>query len=151
MIAPMLAGVVYFAGLSQFVQLLRDCNVKRVYFHSFWAKVKADTPPDWYELVDLHCLAGLTSFANAFKMVVSGDGALETDSVRLTANRNRIGKAFRNAWQPGKGERVRLITGQVIDDRPPQSAWVPVDYFLAGTIPTEFFVVDYIQAESGDK
>lgn len=147
MIAPMLAGVVYFSMLPDFVQLLRDCNVKRVYFHSFWAKVKVDTPPNEYELVDIHCLAGLTSFANAFKMVVNGSGSSDTDNAKLCANRNTIGKAFRNAWQPGKGERIRLITGQVVDNRPPQSAWVPIDDFLAGTNPTVYSVVYYAQGE----
>jgi hypothetical protein len=147
MIAPMLAGVVYFSMLSDFAQLLHDCNVKRVYFHSFWAKVKTGTPPDTCELIDLHCLAGLTSFANAFKMVVNGSGVSDADDAKLTANRDLIGKAFRRAWQPGKGERIRLIIGQVIDDRPPQSAWVPIGDFLAGTKPTEFPIVDYSLVE----
>lgn len=147
MIAPMLAGVVYFSMLSDFAQLLCDCNVKRVYFHSFWAKVKADTPPNGYELVDLHCIAGLTSFANAFKVVVNGSSVSDTDSAKLTANRNLIGRAFRKAWQPGKGERIRLIIGQVVDNRPPRSVWVPIDDFLAGTEPTKISVVNYFSAD----
>lgn len=151
MIAPMLAGVVYFSMLSDFVRLLHDANVKRAYFHSFWAKVKADTPPNGWELVDLHCIAGLTSFANAFKVVVNGSGVSDTDSAKLTANRNLVGSAFRKAWQPGRGERIRLIIGQVIDNRPPRSAWVPIDDFLAGTEPTEFPVVCYIQGEGKDR
>lgn len=145
MIAPMLAGVVYFSVLSDFVRLLHDCNVKRVYFHSFWAGVSID------HYADCHCLAGLTSFANAFKLVVNGVTHLETDPEQITANRNIVGAQFRKLWSPEKGGRIRLIVGQVIDDRPPQSAWVPMDDFLAGKIPADFPVVRYTQGEKANK
>jgi len=54
-------------------------------------------------------------------------------------------------WKPEKGSRIRLIVGQVIDDRPPRSAWVPIDDFLAGKIPAEFPVVRYVQDRTGGK
>jgi len=144
MIAPMLAGVVYLSVVKDFVQVLNDCNVKRVYFHSFWAKKDAETGSPYY---DCHCLAGLTSFANAFKMVVNGGSHPSPDSKWLTANRSLAGKRFQDLWMSNKSGRIRLLVGQVMDDRPPVSAWVPIDDFLAGTVPSDYPVVCYTQVE----
>lgn len=143
MIAPMLSGVVYFGVLSDFVRLLHDCNVNRVYFHSFWAERETEKGLVYN---DCHCLAGLTAFANAFKIVVNGGVLYETSNIaQLVANRNLVGKEFRKQWKPDRGGDVRLIVGQVIDDRPPQSAWVPIDAFLAGYVaaPNDYPVVRY--------
>lgn len=145
MIAPMLAGVVYLSALPDFVRLLRDCNIRRVFFHSFWAEVGSCA------YVDCHCFAGLTSFANAFKMVVNGQEVEDPRGGDLTKNRNLVGAQLRTLWNPGKGDRIRLIVGQVIDDRPPRSAWVPIDDFLAYRIPADFPVVRYIENRTGEK
>jgi len=140
MIAPMLAGVVYFSILPDYVALLNDLNIKRVFFYSFWAET-GNGPETRYH--DCHCLAGLTSFANAFKMVVNGDGVSSVDNnSQLTTNRGLVGRKFWDLWKPGKG-KIRLIVGQVIDDRPPRSAWVPVEDFLAGTVPSDYALVRY--------
>lgn len=144
MIAPMLAGVVYFSILPDFVSLLNDLNVKRVYFHSFWAEICTGSDSLYY---DCHCLAGLTTFANAFKMVANGGGVISVgNNDQLIANRSLVGREFWKLWKPGKG-KIRLIVGQVIDDRPPRSAWVPVDDFLVGTVPSDYPVVRYTQVE----
>jgi len=148
-IAPMLCGVVYFNLLSDFVLILKDCNVRRVYLHSFWAKVPRDETEDHpmsdqgFRYVDCHCLAGLTSFANAFKIVVRGGVLQEPDNTQVVRNRNLVGGEFRKLWKPGKGEKIRLLIGQVIDHRPPPSTWVPLHDFLAGETSGEFPVLDY--------
>jgi hypothetical protein len=84
-------------------------------------------------------------------MVVNGAGLLDPDPKIITSNRNLVGGQFRKLWRPEKGDRIRLIAGQVIDDRPPQSVWVPIDDFLVGTVPAEFPVVRYIENRTGEK
>jgi len=144
MIAPMLAGVVYFSVLPDYVFLLNDLNIRRVYYHSFWAETGTGDNILYH---DCHCLAGLSSFANAFKMVVFGSNRPgPKDNGLLIQNRNRVGKRFRELWVP-KGGKIRLVIGQVMDDKPPISAWVPIDDFLAGTVPSDYPVVRYTQVE----
>jgi len=144
----MLTSVVYFKSVSNFVELLHDLNVRRVYFHSFWAQKQCSRfprhqqTPEEFKYNDCHCLAGLTSFANTFKLVVNGGEVSKPNIVQITVNQKLVGREFRNRWM-SQDRKVRLVFGQVIDDRPPQSAWVPIDDFIAGVIPKDFPVVDY--------
>ena len=80
-------------------------------------------------------------------MVVNGGSQPSTDNKYLTANRSLVGRRFRELWASGKSGRIRLLVGQVMDDRPPISAWVSVDDFLAGTVPSDYPVVCYTQVE----
>ena len=144
MIAPMLAGVVYFYRFYDLMKVLERLNVTTLYIHSYWAQLADDG--NQFAYVDCHCIAGLTSFANAFKIVVTGRQTAITDDPVLVDNMRTVRKHIIEVWRGEPGRRLNLIVGQVIDTHPPRSAWVDMDSFIKGDLPGGFPAIDYREA-----